>query len=57
MNARGVVLQKGNTVRPAPHRSPRAAVVSVTLPDPDVLAALARPGSLRTVIRGGVPQT
>ena len=27
------------------------------LPAPDVLAGLARPGSLRTVIRGGVPQT
>lgn len=26
------------------------------LPAPDVLAALARPGSLRTVIRGGTPQ-
>ncbi len=27
------------------------------LPAPDVLAALARPGSVRTVIRGGIPQT
>ena len=34
-----------------------AAADFLLLPAPDVLSALARPGSSRTVIRGGVPQT